>query len=95
MVLKVAKIVNNNVDSIFFTSESLENLKYILGDGEYVNIDGFSCRVGDTYKNGVIIPNFVGIPTSTTVSPTSSWCHGLPSPPLPSPVLEGVDSCLS
>lgn len=71
MVLKVAKIVNNNVDSIFFTSESLENLKYILGDGDYVNIDGFSCRVGDTYKNGVIIPNFVGIPTSTTVSPTS------------------------
>lgn len=71
MVLKVAKIVNNNVDSIFLTSESLENLKYILGDGEYVNIDESPCMVGDTYKNGVFIPNFVGSPTSTTISPTS------------------------
>ena len=71
MVLKVAKLVNNNIDSIFFTSESLEDLKDILGDGEYVNIEGLSCRVGDTYKDGIIIPNFVDTPTSTTVSPTS------------------------
>lgn len=71
MVLTVAKVVNNIIESIFITSELIENLQEILGEGTYVDVTGMDCHEGDTYMDGVVISNFATLPTSTKLSPTN------------------------